>query len=145
MTSFLIRKKEIKYVKLILISPWLGQIIDFFHIITLPLIIIKFVNFPKSINNFNTKTNLENFFEKEFIKNITEPKAFFDYVIYITEKLNDFKTFPMFIPIGSLRMKKYSLNSDCYDINPVCKDSFSCKFLNFYLKKSIVVLFTWKN
>ena len=134
MTNFLIRKKEIKYVKLFLISPWLGQIIDFFYILSLPLIIIKFINYPNSINSYITNTNLENFFEKSKLKNITDKSQFFDYVVYITEKLNDFKKFPMFIPIGSLRMKKYSLNEDCYDINPNCKDSFSCNFLSFLIE-----------
>lgn len=129
MSNFLIRKKEIKFVKLLLISPLLGQILDLFYIITLPLIIIKFINYPNTINNFNTNTNLEKFFEKEKMKNITEPKEFYDYVIFMTEKLNDFKTFPMFIPIGALRMKKYSLENDCYSINPICKDSLSCKYL----------------
>jgi len=127
MSNFLIRKKEIKYVKLILISPWLGQIIDLFYLICLPLIIIKFINYPNSINNFETKTNLENVFEKARIENITDKNELFDYVVSITEKINDFNRFPMFIQIGSLRMKKYSINSDCYDINPSCKDSLSCK------------------
>lgn len=131
MTNFLIRKKEIKYVKLVLISPWLGQIIDLFYIISLPIIIIKFINYPISINSYITNSNLEIFFEKATLKNITDKNQFLDYVVYITEKLNDFNKFPMFIPIGSLRMKKYSLNSDCYDINPACKNSYSCKLFKF--------------
>lgn len=128
MTNFLIRKKEIKYVKLFLISPWLGQMIDLFYIISLPLIVVKFINYPNGINNYITSSHLEDFFDKTKIRNITDKQAFFDYIIHIPEKLNDFKKFPMFIPIGSLRMKKYSLRSDCYDINPACKETLSCKF-----------------
>jgi len=129
MSNFFIRKKEIKFVKLILISPWLGQIIDFLYLISLPLIIIKIINYPDTINNYDSITYLENFLIKDNIKNITDRNTFYEFIVNSTEKLYDFKVFPMFIPFGSLRIKKFSNNDDCYDFNPVCKDNFSCKII----------------
>lgn len=123
-----IRKKEIKFFKLFLISPWLGQTIDLFYLISLPLIIFKFINYSDFINNYSASNNVYEFFEGKSLFNITEKTQFFEYVKKMTYKIYDFKTFPMFISIGSLRIKKYSLIEDCYDINPECRNSFTCKF-----------------
>ncbi len=127
MNKFFIRKKEIKLAKLILISPWLGQIIDLLYIISLPLIIIKFLNFPIFINNYDTNVFLENFFEKEKLINVTNKENFFNYLINTTEKLYDYSSFPIFIPIGRIRIRKFSINNNCLiDVDPDCLQNFSC-------------------
>ena len=58
----------------------------------------------------------------------------------MTEKLYDYKTFPMFVPIGSLRLKKFSTIEDCYKIGPDCKDNFSCINFSFFINQLIAAL-----
>lgn len=127
----LIRKKEIKFVKLILISPWLGQIIDLVYLICLPILVIKFINYPVEINNYNTNDNISIILEEQNLNLLRNKDDFFDYLSNITNKIYDFNSFPMFIPIGPIRLKKFSMSNDCYFISPECRNNLSCKILFF--------------
>ena len=122
-----VSKKKIKYVKLILISPWLGQLIDIFYLISLPLIAIKFIT--EAVGNYKTNENSGKFFEVEKFRTIENKIDLFDYYINITNKLYDYSTFPIFVPIGALRIKKFSHIDECYDLIPECQKSLSCNFI----------------
>jgi hypothetical protein len=119
-----ISKKEIKYVKLILISPWLGQLIDIFYLVSLPILVLKFI--MEAMDNYQIHENSLKFFEIDKFRRIETKENLFDYYINITNKLYDYSSFPVFIPIGALRIKKFSHKNDCYEIGPKCKTSFSC-------------------
>jgi hypothetical protein len=122
-----ISKKEIKYVKLILISPWLGQLIDIFYLISLPLIVFKFI--MEAMDNYQVHENSTKFFEIEKFRTIENKEDLFNYYINITNMLYDYSSFPVFIPIGALRIKKFSHKNECYEIEPECKTSFSCNLI----------------
>ena len=119
-----IRKKEIKFIKLLLISPYFDQLIHLFYLISLGILYVKFLNIPGAFTNYDIGKQISLAYEEEFrmIKNIEDFKYYINRTVY---KLNDLSRFPMFIPIGGFRLKKYSIVDDCFMLPVECSNKKS--------------------
>lgn len=123
----LIRKKEIKFVKLLLISPYFDQIIHLLYLISLGMLYYKFINIPENFTNYEIGKQISRIYkEEEFRKmnNIEDFKIFMNDTVY---NLYDMRKLPLFIPVGAVRLKKYTIIDECFDIIGKCKDLNSCK------------------
>jgi hypothetical protein len=117
----LIRKKEtIKFLKLCLISPLLEQTINLFYLISLPVIAFKILHFPLHLSNYDMNHVAREVFREQDLKNISTPELFFNYVSDINNLLYnsyDQVNGPFFIPLGSIRLKKFSVKENCKEKN----------------------------
>ena len=83
-----IRKKQIKYIKLFLISPWLEQVINILYIIILPIFSFYLINASELVpaySKFELTNEVEYYFKARQLKNTSEIK---DYENYIGDILN---------------------------------------------------------
>jgi hypothetical protein len=138
----IIRKKEIKFVKLCLISPYLEQAMNILYLISLPIIIFKFLHIPSNLTNYEINQSAKNYLLEKQFRNISSPKEYLDYIEDLLDILYSRKSMPLFIPIGSLRLKRFSTNTNCeikciYP-NPLNLAENSCKEL--YLIKIVILI-----
>jgi hypothetical protein len=126
----LIRKKEIKFVKLLLISPYLELSMNLLYLISLPLIIFKFLHMPNNITNFEINTLARTNLNQDQFKNITTPKQYINYIEDLLKTLYAPNKIPTFIPIGAIRLKRFSTIQNCnircsypdpLELEPSCK------------------------
>lgn len=122
----LIRKKEIRFVKLLLVSPWLEQVINAVYLFTLPIIAFKFIYFDSNFSNYEINTKVYENFNKDLFYNISNKESFINYLDIIANTLYEYKhdNPPFFIPMGSIRMKKFSIvqKPEC-EIKRNCSES----------------------
>lgn len=130
----MIRKKQIKYFKLILVSPCLERIIGFLYLIALPILIFNFLNTGyrnlTKLSSYEIHSEISKTFNEQELKNISCPQ---DLIVYIQDdilnKLYNIQInseIPYFIPLGSVRLKKYSINNTlCHEISNADAD-YSC-------------------
>ena len=124
-----IRKKEIKFVKLLLISPLFEQITYICYLLSLMILFIKFLNFTDNFTNFEISRRISEHFEEDNFRKINNTQDFKNYLNTTVYKLYDYSKFPMFIPIGAIRLKKFSIKNNCYNITNTCKVQKSCIFI----------------
>jgi len=60
-------------------------------------------------------------FEEKKFRKTNNIEDFKKYINNTVIKLYDISRFPMFMPIGGIRLKKYSIREECYVISDVCK------------------------
>ena len=122
-----IGKKEIKFVKLLLISPYFDQIIYFIYIFCLGFLFIRFLNIPNVFTTHEMENQIRKTYEEESLRNIDSIEGFKNYLNNTMYKLYDFSRFPKFIPIGGIRLKKYSIKDECYSLSAECINTKSSK------------------
>lgn len=109
----LIRKKEIKFVKLFLISPYLEQAMNLLYLISLPIIIFKFLHIPNNLTNYEINDLVrKSLYETEF-ENITTPKHLLNYIEHTLKLLYAPPGIPTLLPLGSIRLKRFSIKNEC--------------------------------
>jgi hypothetical protein len=109
----LIRKKEIKFIKLCLISPWLEQVVNFLYLISLPVLIFKFLEIPLTFNTYEINQISRNSFKESDFRTIVNKS---DLVTYTNNLLTDLyqpKTIPFYVPIGAVRVRRYVSTNEC--------------------------------
>jgi hypothetical protein len=109
----LIRKKEIRYVKLFLVSPIVEQILNILYIITVPLFIYKLLYASENFSAYKNNELTRNILKEETFNNITSLPQFNDYLNSLIDTLYSNKSFPMLVPITSIQIKKFSLSVNC--------------------------------
>jgi hypothetical protein len=126
----LIRKKEIKFIKLCLISPWLEQIVNLLYLISLPIIIFKFQATPTTLTTSDIDQYTRNLFNEDELRTITNKTHLQSYIGNLMEELYAPKRVPFYVPVGSARLRRFSTISNCTlclpDIYKSDKDY--CKF-----------------
>ncbi len=78
-----IRKKQIKYIKLFLISPWLEQVINILYIIVLPIFAFYLINASEitpAYSKYELTNEVEHYFKANKMKNVSTIKDFEAYV-----------------------------------------------------------------
>ena len=123
-----IGKKQIKFVKLILISPYFDQLIHFFYIFCLGFLFIRFLNVPSIFTIHEIELQIRKTYDEDYLRNIKNIEDFKFYINKTMYKLYDFSRFPKFIPMGGIRLKKYTNRDDCYTISSDCLNKKSSKF-----------------
>lgn len=115
-----IGKKQIKFVKLLLISPYTDQFIHFFYIFCLGFLFIRFLNVPSIFTTHEIEKQIRKTYEEDNLRKIKRIEDFKIYINKTMNKLYDFSRFPKFIPMGGIRLMKYSIKDDCYSISSDC-------------------------
>jgi hypothetical protein len=108
----LIQKKQIKILKLCLISPLLEQATNLLYLVCLPIIIFIFLHMPDNLINYDVNKLARDALNEKNFKNITSPDEFINYIQIISKQLYT-KDIPVFIPIGAIRLKRFSINNNC--------------------------------
>lgn len=95
-----IRKKQIKYIKLCLISPWYEQIINLLYLISLPLFAINIIQLTRdgsvaSFSNFEVTEKVSLTFQEDLFKSITTPDEFTTYLEDLLEVLYSSSMIPV--------------------------------------------------
>jgi hypothetical protein len=80
-----IRKRQIKYLKLCLISPWYEQIVNLLYLISLPLFAINIIQLTRdgsvaSFTNYEVTEKVSVTFHEELFKTISTPEEFTSYL-----------------------------------------------------------------
>lgn len=130
-----IGKKEIKFVKLLLISPYFDQTIHFFYIFCLGFLFIRFLNVPNVFSTHEIENQIRKTYEEDNLRKIQTLEGFKKYLNSTMYKLYDFSSFPKFIPMGGIRLQKYSIKNECYSVSTDCVDVKSSKayyLINIY-------------
>ncbi len=83
------------------------------YLISLPLIIYKFLHIPNNINNFDINEIAKHCLYKENFNNITTPRHFINYLEKLLKSLYQPNGIPTFIPVGAVRLKRFSINNNC--------------------------------
>ena len=71
------------------------------YLISLPLIIFKFLHIPNNLTNFEINTLARTNLNQEQFENITSPKQYMNYLEEILKTLYAPKNIPTLIPIGA--------------------------------------------
>ena len=122
-----IGKKEIKFVKLLLISPYFDKIIHFLYIFCLGFLFIRFLNVPNVFSTFDIENQIRKTYEEENLRKIQTIEDYKKYLNKTMHNLYNFSLFPKFIPMGGMRLKKYSIKDECYSLLTECLDTKSSK------------------
>lgn len=122
-----IGKKQIKFVKLLLISPYFDQIIHFLYIFCFGFLVLKLLNVPSVFTTHEIEQQIRKTYEEDNLRNIQTIKGFKNYLNITMYKLYNFSRFPKFIPMGGIRLKKYSIKDECYSISAECINTKSSK------------------
>ncbi len=122
-----IGKKEIKFVKLLLISPYFDQVINSLYIFCLGFLLIRFLNSPNNFTNHEIEKQIRKTYREDHLRKIHTIEGFKSYLNETMYKLYDFSHFPQFIPMGGIRLKKYSIIDECYSLSSQCINIKSSK------------------
>lgn len=122
-----IGKKEIKFIKLLLISPYFDQLIHFFYILCLGFLFIKFLNVPNVFSIHDIENQIKKTYEEDNLRKIQTIEEFKNYINKTMHTLYDFSRFPKFIPMGGIRLKKYSIRDECFSLSNECINKTSSK------------------
>jgi hypothetical protein len=109
----LIRKKEIKFIKLCLISPWLEQAVNFLYLISLPVLIFIFLANSKTFNANEIDSLTRVKFKENDLRMVSNKTDFIEYLDDVLDSLYNPTNVPFFVPIGSVRLRKYSIKKNC--------------------------------
>lgn len=135
----LIRKKEIKFVKLFLISPILEQILNILYLFSLPVLVIKFLHTPTNLNPYDTNQITKQTFLEENFRNISNKEELISYLDTLMSTLYAYKPSPNFIPISSVQLKKYSLFNNCSLTYVPCYNNSFSNGKKLFIKNQIVL------
>lgn len=126
-----IHKKNIKYVKLCLISPPFELITNLVYIVSFVLLSFKFYEMGNNFSNYDINQMAREYLDEKTFREISSDADFIIYLEAVVNKLYTLDTdfhMPVMYPIGSIKMIKYIGDKEtCSDlINPTpCK---SCKY-----------------
>ncbi|MCQ2819860.1 MAG: hypothetical protein MJ252_21555, partial [archaeon] len=130
--------KSLRNFKLILVSTYFHIIVNLVYIVSFAIISIHFLSPRDSLANYKIIQMLsKSFNEKEFLSTVNSADTFIDYIKKIRTQFYD-NNYKAYVPLGRIRIKKYSLKADdCSNvINNLKPDSFSdsTEVINFYNK-----------
>jgi hypothetical protein len=112
----LIRKKEIKFIKLCLISPWLEQIVNLLYLFSLPILIFKFQSLPMTLTPSDIGQYTRSLFKEYNFRSITNKTTLQTYINDIMSEVYTPQRVPFFVPVGSLRLRRHAIFNNC----PLC-------------------------
>ena len=127
-----IQKKNIKYIKLCLISPIFEIITNIIYLTTFLILAFLYTNIGKNYNNYEITDMTSKYLEKETFLSIKSDREFISYLKTILTKLytynKDTDSLPIFIPSGQVRLTKYSYKgcSESIDLNKNCNNNYEC-------------------
>lgn len=132
MNKMLIPSKNIKYLKLFIISPYYEIIVNLAYIIFFFLLAFYILEMGSEISNSKITSLIETKYHKdEFIK-IKTDQDFLNYIDFLVNELYTYdpsKKLNFMIPLGSIRLKKYTHKMTLcpFEEAPKCSD---CKYNN---------------
>ena len=127
-----IQKKNIKYIKLCLISPIFEIITNIIYLTTFLILAFLYTKIGKNYNNYEITEMTSKYLEKETFLSIKSDTEFISYLKTILKKLYTFNkdtdSLPIFIPSGQVRLTKYSYKgcSESIDLNKNCNNNYEC-------------------
>lgn len=110
-----IHKKNIKYIKLCLISPAFELIINFVYIVSFLLLSFKFYEMGTNFSNYDINLMTKDYLDEKTFFTIESDSDFISYLKSTLEKLYTFDAevyIPVMFPLGSIKMIKYIGNKD---------------------------------
>ncbi len=116
----IIRKKQIKFLKLFLLSPLLDQANHIAYIISIIILYYQLLFIPANFSNYIVGEQLSEIFKERNFREINSFEEFSNYFNKTIYKLYDINKFPIFLPIGSLRLKTYDIKNQCTKVSDKC-------------------------
>jgi len=148
--------KNIKYIKLCIVSPAYEIIINLSIIVLFFTISFLIQSQGIQMTNYQLTELISDTFKEQEFRSIKTKQDYYDYIKFLVDKLyeydppNNSNSIPYYIPYGAIRLKKFS-NKECLDKynelkenNLVCTtDECTLAFLNdFYSNKECGASFT---
>ena len=119
----IIPSKNIKYIKLCIISAQYEIIVNLIYILSFFLFVFQFVSQGKYFSNYELRRMISNDFEESTFLNISNQSDFLSYLDFLVFQLyqydpsNHGNKIPIYNPLVNIRLKKYSNNgSKCKSI-----------------------------
>ena len=119
----IIPSKNIKYIKLCIISAQYEIIVNLIYIISFFLFVFNFVSQGNYFSNYELRRMISSDFEESTFLKISNQSDFLSYLDFLVYQLyqydpsNHGNKIPIYIPLGNIRLKKYSNNpSKCSSI-----------------------------
>ena len=126
-----IKRKNIKFIKLCLISPITKILINILYIISFLVMFILFYAEDQNFNNYEINELVRNYLNyNQFskIKNSSDFQSYLEYLLnklYTIDSLND--SIPILIPLGPIRLTQFSYkNYECINYTKSCNHNFTC-------------------
>ena len=129
-----IQKKNIKYIKLCIISPLYEILTNLVYIVSFLILAAKYTDMGNNFSNYEISLMTEKYFEIERFSSITTDTDFISYLEMILNKLFTFDpstdALPLLLPLDALRLTKYTNPpEDCssqVDYSKTCINDFDC-------------------
>lgn len=128
----IIPSKNIKFIKLCIVSPLFEILTNVVYLVSFFLLAFRVLAMGSFFSNFQLNTLLSNYFDETYFRTISTEEHFLDYLDNIMKKLSNYSpisSVPIMIPFGAVRLKKYAndpdLCQDKIDFTKVCTSS-SC-------------------
>lgn len=128
-----IQKKNIKYIKLCIISPILEIVANLVYIVTFLILAAKYTDMGNNFSNYEISQMTEKYFEINRFKSIQTDTEFIDYLELILTKLYTFDpkvSLPLLLPMDGVRMTKFrNKKEECsnkVDYTKTCINDFDC-------------------
>jgi len=126
-----IKRKNIKFIKLCLISPITKIFINILYIISFLVLFILFYSEDQNFNNFEINELVRNYLNYNQFSEIKNSSDFQSYLEYLLNKLYTIDSFndsiPILIPLGPIRLSQFSYNNyDCINYKKSCNHNFTC-------------------
>ena len=138
-----IKRKNIKFIKLCLISPITKIFINILYIISFLVMFIMFYSEDQNFNNFEINELVRNYLNYNKFSDIKNSSDFQSYLEYLLNKLYTIDSLedsiPILIPLGPIRLTQISSNNyDCFNFSKSCHHNFTCvieSLVNLYSHK----------
>ena len=120
--------KNIKYIKLCIVSPAYEIIINLSIIVLFFTISFLIQSQGIQMTNYQLTELISNTFDEEGFRSIQTKTQYYNYIEFLVKKLYEYdpsnhgNSIPYYIPYGAIRLKKFS-NVDCKDKYNELKDS----------------------
>ncbi len=127
-----IQKKNIKYIKLCLISPIFEIVTNIIYLTSFLILAFLYTNIGRNYNNNEISKITELYLLKSQFTSIKSDTDYINYLKTILQKLytynKDTDSLPFLIPSGSVRLTKYAYKgcSDSIDFTKNCNNNYKC-------------------
>jgi len=114
----IIPSKNIKYIKLCIISAQYEIVVNLVYILTFFLLIFQFISQGKYFSNYELRRMISLDFQESTFLQIETELDFLSYLdtlvydLYQYDPSNKENRIPIYIPLGNIRLKKYSMSAD---------------------------------
>ena len=126
-----IKRKNIKFIKLCLISPITKILINILYIISFLVMFILFYAEDQNFNNYEINELVRNYLNYNKLSDIKNSSDFQSYLEFLLNKLYTIDSFndsiPILIPLGPIRLTQFSYkNYECINYTKSCNHNFTC-------------------